>query len=289
MRRCFALFLVSLLPLFMSAQAPAAMPEVKVMTFNIRTASPKDGDNVWENRRDRVANAIKFYDADIIGMQEVRPTQLTDLTARLAGYDKVSKGRFCDGSTRDEHCTLWFKASRFNLLDSGTFWISETPEKTASKGWDGAYPRIATWAKLHDRVSGHDLLAVNTHLDHRGKQARREGTRMLIHKVRELADGLPIVLTGDFNANMQDVPYKEITDTSNPDHLTDSRTAANLIYGPAWSFHDFGRQALDKREIIDYLFVGGPLKVNRYGILAETEGRQFLSDHNPILISLIIL
>lgn len=273
----------------MSAQAPAAMPEVKVMTFNIRTASPKDGDNVWENRRDRVANAIKFYDADIIGMQEVRPTQLTDLTARLAGYDKVSKGRFCDGSTRDEHCTLWFKASRFNLLDSGTFWISETPEITASKGWDGAYPRIATWAKLHDRVSGHDLLAVNTHLDHRGKQARREGTRMLIHKVRELAGGLPVVLTGDFNANMQDVPYKEITDTSNPDHLTDSRTAANLIYGPAWSFHDFGRQALDKREIIDYLFVGGPLRVNRYGILAETEGRQFLSDHNPILISLTVL
>ena len=285
----FLTFLAILAPLFMSAQTSTTQPEVRIMTFNIRTASPKDGDNVWENRRDRVANAIKFYDADIVGMQEVRPSQLVDLSLRLGDYAKVSKGRFCDNSTRDEHCTLWYKASRFTLLDSGTFWISETPEITASKGWDGAYPRIATWAKLHDRISGHDLLAVNTHLDHRGKQARREGTRMLIHKVRELAGGLPVVLTGDFNANMQDVPYKEITDTSNPDHLTDSRTAANLIYGPAWSFHDFGRQALDKREIIDYLFVGGPLRVNRYGILAETEGRQFLSDHNPILISLTVL
>lgn len=282
----FLTFLAILAPLFMSAQTPATEPEVRVMTFNIRTASPKDGDNVWENRRDRVANAIKFYDADIVGMQEVRPTQLDDLAERLGGYNKVTRGRFCDNSTRDEHCTLWFKSSRFTLLDSGTFWISETPEVTASKGWDGAYPRIATWARLHDKISGRDLLAVNTHLDHRGQQARREGSRMLIRKVSELAGGLPVVLTGDFNANMQDVPYKEITDAANPDHLTDSRSVAPLIYGPDWSFHDFGRQALDKREIIDYLFVGGPVKVNRYGILAETEGRQFLSDHNPILISL---
>lgn len=283
------LFLASVMSLFIGTQLQAVEPDIKVMTFNIRTASPKDGNNVWENRRDRVANAIKFYDADIVGMQEVRPTQLEDLTARLGGYDKVSKGRFCDNSTRDEHCTLWFKSSRFSLLDSGTFWISETPDRTGSKGWDGAYPRIATWARLHDKVSGRDILAVNTHLDHKGATARREGTRMLMRKVRELAAGCPVVLTGDFNANMQDVPYKEIIDAANPDHLTDSRSVAPIVYGPAWSFHDFGRLPLEKREIIDYLFVGGPLKINRYGILAETEGTQFLSDHNPILISLTLL
>ncbi|MDE7444084.1 MAG: endonuclease/exonuclease/phosphatase family protein [Muribaculaceae bacterium] len=279
-----------ILPLCVCAgdRSACPTPEVKVMTFNIRTDTPIDSLNAWPYRKDRVANAIKFYDADIVGTQEVRPHQLTDLEERLPGYAHVGQGRRSDGNARDEHCTLWYKADRFDMLDNGTFWLSENPDKIGSKGWDSAYPRIATWAKLRDRITGKELLAVNTHLDHKGPQARREGARLLLTKVNELGQGLPVVMTGDFNARPDEVPYQEITDMSNPLHLTDSRTVAALVYGPAWTWHNFGRTPMDRRCFIDYLFVGGPLTVNRYGVLAEKEGNEFLSDHAPALIGITL-
>lgn len=290
MNRLLTITAAVLLPLCSYSQsAPKAhVPEVKVMTFNIRTDTPKDSLNAWPFRKDRVAGAIRFYDADIVGTQEVRPHQLNDLKERLPGYAHVGVGRRNDGNERDELCTLWYKADRFDLLDSGTFWLSETPDKAGSKGWDGAYPRIATWAKLHDRISGKNLLAINTHLDHKGKTARKQGARLLIDKANELAGGLPVVMTGDFNATPAEEPYKVITDTTNPHHMTDSRNVAGLVYGPAWTWHNYGRTPLDKRDFIDYLFVTGPLTVSRYGVLAETEGNAYLSDHAPALISIVL-
>lgn len=262
--------------------------EIRVMTFNIRTDTPRDSINSWPNRKDRAANAIRFYDVDIVGTQEVRPNQLADLQQRLPGYAHVGVGRRADGNPRDEHCTLWYKTDRFDMIDSGTFWLSETPGKAGSKGWDGAYPRIATWAMLRDRVTGKEMLAINTHLDHKGAVARREGARLLLDKARELGAGMPVVITGDFNAKPTDVPYMEITDKGNPRHLIDSRTVARLVYGPSWTFHNFGRTPVDRRSVIDYLFVGGPLTVNRYGVLAETDGVEFLSDHAPVMIGITL-
>lgn len=288
MNRLLLIIAVCLLPFGVFAGKKPASPEIKVMTFNIRTDTPKDSINAWPNRKDRVANAIRFYDADIAGTQEVKPHQLTDLQERLPGYAHVGVGRRGDNAPNDEHCTLWYKADRFDVLDSGTFWLSENPGKAGSKGWDSAYPRIATWAMLRDRASGKKLLAVNTHLDHKGPQARKEGARLLLTKINELAGGAPVVLTGDFNAKPEDIPYLEITDTANPLHLTDSRNIAHLVYGPAWTWHNFGRVPMAKRHFLDYLFVGGPLTVNRYGVLAEMDGTEFLSDHAPAMIGITL-
>ena len=154
-----------------------------------------------------------------------------------------------------------------------------------SKGWDGACERIATWAKLQDRLTGKELFVMNTHLDHVGVAARREGVKLLLDKIQELGGSHPVILTGDFNAEPESNVIRQVTDTTNPEHLTDARTVADLVYGPNWTFHDFGSIPYGHRERIDYIFVKNGLEVLKYGILAETEGDAYLSDHAPVLVS----
>lgn len=165
------------------------------------------------------------------------------------------------------------------------FWLSETPEIAGSRGWDGACERIASWGKLKDKISGKEYFALNTHLDHIGVVARREGVSLILDRVNELSDGLPVIVTGDFNAEPESDVIKHMTDAENPKHLQDTRLMSPIVYGPSWSFHDFGKIPYDKRPLIDYVFVRNDLKVLRYGVLAETEGSEFLSDHAPVLVT----
>jgi len=115
--------------------------------------------------------------------------------------------------------------------------------------------------------------------------ARREGISLILDRINALSDGLPVIVTGDFNSEPESDVIKHVTDPSNPEHLTDARQASPIVYGPAWSFHDFGKIPYDKRPLIDYVFVRNRLKVLRYGVLAETEENAFLSDHAPILVT----
>lgn len=267
-------------------QQAAAPQPVNVMSFNIRYDNPEDSLDNWKYRKDRAANAIRFYDVDILGTQEVLHNQLVDLQQRLPEYDVIGVGRE-DGKEKGEYSALWYKKDRFTLLDSGYFWLSETPEVPGSKGWDGACERIASWVKLKDKASGKEYFALNTHLDHVGVVARREGVTLILDKVNELSNGLPVIVTGDFNAEPESDVIKHVTDAANPEHLTDSRSASPLVYGPAWSFHDFGKIPYARRPLIDYVFVRNGLEVLRYGVLAETENEAFLSDHAPVLVSLL--
>ena len=257
---------------------------VNVMTFNVRYDNPDDSLNSWAYRKDRVANAIRFYDADIVGTQEVLHNQMEDLRQRLPGYESIGVGRE-DGKEAGEYSALWYRADRFTAKESGWFWLSETPEVAGSKGWDGACERIATWAKLQDKLTGKELFVMNTHLDHVGVAARREGVKLVLDKIQELGGDLPVILTGDFNAEPESDVIKQVTDTADPEHLTDARTVADPVYGPNWTFHDFGSIPYEHRERIDYIFVKNGLEVLKYGILAETEGNAYLSDHAPVLIS----
>lgn len=257
---------------------------VNVMTFNVRYDNPNDSLNNWNYRKDRVANAIRFYDADIVGTQEVLHNQMEDLRQRLPGYESIGVGRE-DGKEVGEYSALWYRKDRFTEKESGWFWLSETPEVVGSKGWDGACERIATWAKLQDRLTGKELFVMNTHLDHVGVAARREGVKLLLDKIQELGGSHPVILTGDFNAEPESNVIRQVTDTTNPEHLTDARTVADLVYGPNWTFHDFGSIPYGHRERIDYIFVKNGLEVLKYGILAETEGDAYLSDHAPVLVS----
>ncbi len=257
---------------------------INVMSFNIRYDNPEDSLDNWEFRKERVATAILFYDVDVLGTQEVLHNQLEDLKQRLPEYKVVGVGRE-DGKEKGEYSALWYKKNRFDLLDSGSFWLSETPEISGSKGWDGACERIASWVKLKDKISGKKFLALNTHLDHVGVVARREGVSLILDRVNQLSGGLPVIVTGDFNSEPESDVIRHVTDPANPEHLTDARLVAPVVYGPAWSFHDFGKIPYRNRPLIDYVFVRNGFDVLRYGVLAETENDSFLSDHAPVLVT----
>lgn len=263
----------------------ATKPEpINVMSFNIRYDNPEDSLNNWKFRKDRAANAIRFYDVDVLGTQEVLHNQLEDLKQRLPEYGVIGVGRE-DGKEKGEYSALWYKKNRFDLLDSGYFWLSETPEVAGSKGWDGACERIASWAKLKDKISGKEFFALNTHLDHVGVVARREGVNLILDRVNLLSGGLPVIVTGDFNSEPESDVIKHVTDPANPKHLMDARQLSPIVYGPTWSFHDFGKIPYKNRPLIDYVFVRNGFKVLRYGVLAETENGAFLSDHAPVLVT----
>ncbi|KAF5064270.1 hypothetical protein DSECCO2_285900 [anaerobic digester metagenome] len=171
------------------------------------------------------------------------------------------------------------------MLESGHFWLSETPEIPGSKGWDAACERIVTWAVFKDKQSGKSFAFYNTHFDHVGKTAQRESAIMLLAHIRENVKGIPVVLTGDFNVT----PYSEAVSTLlSGDLLVEAGKISGINYGPAWTFHDFGRIPLKDRVKIDYLFVSPPIKVDSYASLSEQKDTVYLSDHNPVFAKLVL-
>jgi len=260
---------------------------VNVMTFNIRMDNQEDGINNWKFRKEYAANLIKFHDADIVGAQEVLNNQFNDLIERLPAYNHIGVGR-TDGKKEGEACAIFFRKDRFKIYESGTFWLSEDINAIGVKGWDAACERIATWAILEDNNTGKKFFFLNTHLDHKGVIARREGAKLILRKTKELSKGFPIIVTGDFNATKTDEPIQIITDEKNPEHLSDSKENAELKYGPEWTCHNFGRTPLKQRPIIDYLFIKGNFTVLKHGVLSENMGTLYPSDHSPVMATILI-
>jgi endonuclease/exonuclease/phosphatase family metal-dependent hydrolase len=253
---------------------------LRVMTFNIRTATDADGPNRWEHRRDAMAAMLTDRRPDVIGLQEARPGQIEDLMARVDGYAWVGDGR--DGGGRGEFCPIFFDRRRFDVREHGTFWLSEQPDTPASKGWDAAFPRIATWVKLRDKRTGREFAMFNTHLDHRGEQARVEGARLIVARLNQLADGLPIIVTGDLNRRPDSDVYRIMTDT-----LRDATRARGAGHtGPAETYTgwlDRPRSTTQPSATVDYILLSPSIGVRWTQTLPSDWGGRQLSDHRAVL------
>lgn len=259
--------------------------QVKWATFNVRYDNPADGLNNWKYRKDKVAGFIKSQHIDIVGMQEVLHNQLEDLKARLPEYAEVGVGRD-DGKTKGEYSPVFFRKDKFELLDSHTFWLSQYPDSIGFIGWDGACTRIATWAKLKDKKTGKIFMAVNTHFDHVGTEARKNSALLIIKRIQEIVGNRPSVLTGDFNVSDKSEAYKIIT--TNKFVMKDAYKIAKKREGVNYTWQDFGKEPLNKREKIDFIFVTPQIKVTEAYIPEEAKGPTgFLSDHNPHVATLI--
>ncbi|GHU78651.1 endonuclease [Bacteroidia bacterium] len=261
--------------------------ELNIMSFNIRYDNPEDSLNSWQYRKDIAAQTIKDYHADIVGTQEVLVNQLNDLKDRLPEYNAIGVGRQ-DGIDQGEYSALLYKKDRFTVLESGTFWLSETPEVAGSKGWDGACERIATWAILEDSNSKKQVFAINTHLDHIGKVARQEGVSLLLERTQSLSKGLPVIVTGDFNSRPESDVIKHVTDTSNLGYLVNAKDVALEKSGTDWTFHGFGEVPLERRSFIDYIFVSPNIKVLKHTVIPEELNGKFISDHSVITATIQI-
>lgn len=259
-------------------------------TFNIRYDNKDDAKKGrgWEVRRDTLARYILNKDIDIVGMQEVLNNQLKDLQARLPGYGYVGVGRD-DGKTRGEYAAIFYKKEKFDVLDSGTFWLSQYPDSAGFVGWDGACCRIATWAKFRDKSSGRIFMSVNTHLDHVGTEARKKGALLIIKKIKDIVGDSPAILTGDFNVDDTSEAYRTIT--TNEFILRDAYKISESVRGANYTYHDWAKLPLRgsngiKRSKIDFIFVTKQIDVLKTEIPElRPEGLPvpFMSDHNPII------
>lgn len=191
------------------SRALAAEPvAVRVMSFNIRYGTAQDGVNHWDRRREFLLETVQAFQPDLLGTQETLGFQKDWLAERLTGYATLGVGRD-DGKLAGEMMALYYRTERFELLASGHFWLSETPERAGTKSWGSSLPRMVTWVKLRDRKGLDDrpVLFFNTHFDHQGEQARLQSARLVRRRLTELGAGCRLVLTGDFNAGDDQPPY----------------------------------------------------------------------------------
>ena len=265
-----------------SLSCVAVEPEptlLRCCTFNIRLKN--DGDDKagfgWNVRRDRVANYIREKAIDVVGMQEVLHPQLLDLLERLPQYDYVGVGR-ADGKTRGEYSPIFFLKDKFEVLDKGNFWLSETPDVPGSKGWDAAIERIASYAKLKDKATGKIFMAVNTHFDHVGVMARRESAKLIMRKIQEIVGNRPAVVSGDFNVTEDDEAY--VTMTTDAFRMNDAYHMTANHTGTVYTFQNFLRSSPLECDKIDFIFLTPAIRVKHSHIEVQSP-ENILSDHNP--------
>lgn len=251
--------------------------EFTVGTYNIRMDNPADSGNLWKDRAPIVANLIRFHDFDILGTQEGFKNQLEDISATLTEYTRYGKGRD-DGQEKGEHSAIYFKKDKFKMLKSGDFWLSQTPDKPGL-GWDATCcNRICSWVYLQDNKSGKKFYVFNAHFDHQGKIARVESGKLIIAKIKSIANNEPVILTGDFNGNRESEWYKTL---ANSQVVSDTYLGVKYPYANNASANGF--RTPRGFHVIDHIFTSKHFKVSKWGILTDTYFGKFPSDHFPII------
>ncbi|MFT4072156.1 MAG: endonuclease/exonuclease/phosphatase family protein [Dysgonamonadaceae bacterium] len=239
---------------------------ITVATYNVRYDNEEDarrGDG-WKNRCPVQVKMILFNDIDILGTQEVLNNQLLDLQKGLPEYEYIGVGRD-DGKTKGEYAPIFYKKSKFRLLDSGHFWLSEH-EGYPNKGWDAVLPRICTWGKFEVKESGKELWFFNLHMDHVGTEARSQSAKLVLKKIKEMCNNAPVILTGDFNVDQTSESYRLLAESG---VLFDSYNVTKLRYATNGTFNAWSTSNFTESRI-DHIFVSKNLTVERYGILTDT-------------------
>jgi endonuclease/exonuclease/phosphatase family metal-dependent hydrolase len=272
MKKALLIVLSSIL-LHLSGSAQKNQP-INVISYNIRYYNNTDGPNIWENRKENVKALLKFYDADIVGVQEAMANQF-DYLKENSDYDAVGVGRD-DGIRKNEFSGIYFNKNRFVKKETGNFWLSTTPD-IPSQGWDAALKRVCTWVRLYDKLNKKEFIFFNTHFDHVGVKARIESAKLIKEKIQQLAPKLPVVFTGDLNVT----PDSEAITTIKSFLIDTKDVTIEPPYGPVGTFNNFNWNDPLKRKI-DYIFVNKGFKVQKFAVLSDSKDQKYYSDHLPV-------
>ena len=257
-----------------NSKATTLNGDVKVISYNIRLAHKNDGENYWENRKHASVNMIRTEEPTVIGLQELLKSQLDYLTKELTEYAFIGVGRD-NGVEAGEFMAIFYRTEDVDLLDWGTFWLSQTPE-VPSRGWDAMCRRTCTWAKFRHKATGKTFMHFNTHLDHVGNVARREGLRLVVERMGAMVDNTtPIFLTGDFNIPTEDEAFEMLTPT-----LQDARKVSPQSDNRA-TFNGWGKAA----STIDHIFFRGATAHTFSVLCDENYGAPYISDHYPVVLT----
>ena len=249
--------------------------DVKIMTYNVYIAGA--GDSSPENRTESVVKTIRSEMPDSFGLQEADYAWVTRISEALPEYAYVGVGRD-DGENGGEFSPVFYLKAKFNLIDSGTFWLSKTPEKP-SRGWDAMLKRICSWAVLEDKESGKRYAHFNAHMDHIGSNARKNSAELIVEKANAVGD-IPVVVTGDFNCDEGTKPYNAMRAGGFNDTKRIAKSTMDI-----GTYHNFGmNDVYNGRSPIDYIFVSdGDAYVESYKVLDGKVDGKYSSDHYPVV------
>ena len=270
-----------LFALIIVASFQLSAQQMLVGSYNIRYKNANDSINgeIWTKRCQVICDQVNFMAPEIFGTQEVLYVQLQDMKNALDGYDFIGIGRD-DGKRGGEHEAIFYKTDKLQLLDHGDFWLSETPDKPGL-GWDAVCIRICTWGKFTVKAQKEQRYGLfnrrkkepqqvfyffNLHMDHVGVVARREAAKLVVAKVREIAQGAPVFITGDFNVDQNDEIYTIFTKSG---LLKDSYDAARIRFAENGTFNAFKTNYFTTSRI-DHVFVSPNTKVDAYGVFTNS-------------------
>jgi endonuclease/exonuclease/phosphatase family metal-dependent hydrolase len=255
------LFVIGLMLLCISAYS-----QFKVATYNIRLdkRSDRENGNGWEKRAPKICDIVKYHDFALLGAQEVLQNQLDDLLAGLPGFDYVGVARD-DGDKKGEYSPIIYDTSLLEVLESGTFWLSETPD-TPSMGWDAACRRIVTYARFKVKGEKTKFWVFNTHFDHRGVQARANSTAMLASRVPAMVGKEPFMMMGDFNSDQNTAEYRSLCAIEG---VRDSYEIAQVKHAWCGTANNFEHDIVTDSRF-DHIFVSEGFNVHSYAVLTDT-------------------
>lgn len=254
---------------------PLAAAELRVMTFNVRYPNPKDGEDIWEKRRDFLVATVARHKPDLMGTQELFYTQAEYIVGQLPAYAWFGLSR--RGNKEDEHMGVFYRKDRLKPVESGNFWLSETPDVPGSSSWGMSLPRMVTWAVFEDLKTHKRFTCYNTHFAHRGQQdedARRRAALIIAARIPKDGDFL---LTGDFNAAAGESSAYKILAAP----LKDAWLTAQKKSGPEGTFHGF--KGTPGKARIDWILYRAPWKVKEAHALTDSKDGRYPSDHFPVL------
>ena len=267
-----------------SRQETSATTEVRLMSFNIRYGLADDGPNSWSNRRELVFDVIRQGRHDVVGLQEALPFQVQEIVAALPEFAVHYRTREADPE-QGEACAVLYRTSRWRLgPESGTLWLSETPDEPGTKSWDSSLPRIVTWVSLTERTTGRPLVVLNTHFDHRGSLARRESAELVWRQAVNLAGDAPVVVMGDFNADEDSEPLRILRRSDPKLELVDTYRQVHPDAVDVGTFNSWRGET--KGAKIDGILVDARSKVLRAEIVRHSVDRRYPSDHFPVTAAL---
>lgn len=261
-----------------NARVTAADDSLRVMSYNLRFASPVPP-NAWPDRRPLMRELLKDTAPDLIGTQEGVYYQLKDIASDLDGYDWIGLGR--NGGSRGEFMAIYYRKARFEPLEYDHFWLSDTPNVIGSTNWGPNLPRMVTWVKFEDRQTKQKFYFINTHFDHKVQSAREKSSELLRERVSTFDPLLPVILVGDFNAAApQNKAYQILVgDKFFHDTWDTAKKRSDEITG---TYNGF--KALEpKGARIDWILTRGDVKTESLEILTFSKNGQFPSDHCPVM------
>jgi len=253
----------------------AADTELSVLSLNIRLDVASDAPHTWESRLPLITAFLGEIEPDLVGLQEAQHHQLSGLLEENSEFASIGVGRD-DGKTKGEYSAILYRTDRFVSLESGTFWLSDTPEKIASKTWGNNITRICTWSRFNLVGTGENFYLYNTHFDHQSQEARENSATLILERIADRAHpGDPVILTGDFNADESNPAITTLTND-----ITDTFRSANPEATDVGTFHGFTSKV--RPDKIDYIFTSGALTTTHATIHRPRPDGLYLTDHEPV-------